>query len=147
MAAVSRASRVGVLAAVAVGGALGTALRYELALAEPIRSGRFPWATLTANMSGALLLGVVLTVLVDEWAPSRYLRPFAAVGFCGGLTTFSTWMVESVLLMRDGATPTAIVNVGVSLVAGLFAVAVGVFATRSVMHRIDALAFDPRDED
>ena len=99
--------RAWMIAAVAVGGALGTVARYELALAEPVRSGRFPWATFTANMLGSLLLGIVVVVLAETRGSTGALRAFAAVGFCGGLTTFSTWMVESVLLTRDGARGTA----------------------------------------
>jgi CrcB protein len=83
VALVSRVGRFGVVVAVAVGGAFGTVLRYELALAEPVTSGSFPRATFTANVVGALLLGVVLTVVVDGSTTARYLRAFAAVGFCG----------------------------------------------------------------
>jgi CrcB protein len=136
-----------VVVAVAAGGAIGTMLRYELARAEPVVSGRFPWATFTANAIGALALGVVMTLLVDSWGPTRYLRPFAAVGVCGGLTTFSTWMVESVLLVRDDAAAIAAVYVAVSVVVGFAAVAVGVFGTRRVLHRTGVLTFDPRGDD
>jgi len=135
------------VAAVAAGGALGTMARYELALAEPVASGRFPWATFSANVLGALLVGVFLAALVDSWVPARYVRPFAVVGFCGGLTTFSTWMVESVLLVRDGAAATAVLYLVASVLTGAVGVALGVFATRRAFHRRDALTFDPRDED
>ncbi len=140
-------NRFGVWVAVAAGGALGTVLRYEMALAEPTTSGHFPWATFTVNLVGSLLLGVFLTVLVDVWSASRYVRPLLAVGFCGGLTTFSTWMVESVLLVRDGATGVAALYLVVSLLAGLAMVAIGVFGTRAVLHRAGAITFDPAGED
>jgi fluoride exporter len=134
------------IAAVAVGGALGTVARYELALAEPVRSGRFPWATFTANMLGSLLLGIVVVVLAETRGSTGALRAFAAVGFCGGLTTFSTWMVESVLLTRDGSTGTAALYLVVSLVAGFAAVTLGVQLTRAVTRR-PAPAFDPERDD
>jgi fluoride exporter len=140
-------NRFGVWVAVAAGGALGTVLRYEMALAEPTASGHFPWATFTVNLVGSLLLGVFLTVLVDAWSASRYVRPLLAVGFCGGLTTFSTWMVESVLLVRDGATGVAALYLVVSLLAGLAMVAIGVIGTRAVLHRVGAITFDPAGED
>jgi CrcB protein len=144
---VAGVSRSWVLLAVAIGGALGTVTRYELALAEPVRAGHFPWATFGVNVAGSLLLGVVLAVVADAWGPSRIVRPLVAVGFCGGLTTFSTWMVESVLLVRDGAVGVALVSLLVGVAAGFAAVSLGVFATRSVLHRREALVFDPRDDD
>ncbi len=113
----ARALRPTVVAAVAIGGALGTLVRYELALAEPVASGRFPWTTFGVNVVGALLLGLVLGVLSDP-ARATVARPFLAVGVCGGLTTFSTWMVESVLLTRDGHGASAAIYVVTSLVAG-----------------------------
>ncbi len=143
---VSTMPRWWVTLAVAAGGALGTVARYELSLAEPVRAGRFPWTTFGVNISGCLLLGVVLAALVDG-SPSRFVRPFLAVGFCGGLTTFSTWMVESVLLVRDGHGTTAAGYVVASLVAGFVAVAAGVFGTRFVLQRRSGLTFDPRSDD
>jgi CrcB protein len=134
------------VAAVALGGALGTVGRYELALAEPVQSGRFPWATFTANLIGSLVLGIAVVVLVDGRGSTRVPRAFVAVGFCGGLTTFSTWMVESVLLTRDGNAGTAALYLVVSLVLGLVAVALGAAATRRIVGR-PVPAFDPELDD
>jgi CrcB protein len=134
------------VAAVAVGGALGTIGRYELALAEPVQSGRFPWATFTANLIGSLVLGIAVVVLVDGRDSARIPRAFVAVGFCGGLTTFSTWMVESVLLTRDGDAGTAALYLVVSLVLGLVAVALGAWVTRVLVGR-PVPAFDPELDD
>jgi len=136
-----------VVAAVALGGALGTVTRYELALAEPVRSGHFPWTTFGVNVVGALVLGVVLTLATDSWGPSAVVRPLLAVGFCGGLTTFSTWMVESILLVRGDAAGVAVAYLLVSLVAGLAAVSLGVYATRGALHRAEPLVFDPKADD
>jgi CrcB protein len=132
---------------VAIGGAAGTAIRYELARADPVTSGQFPWATFTANVAGALLLGVLLAVLVDAWMPSRVLRPLAVVGFCGGLTTFSTWMVESVLLVRDGDPATALLYLAVSLVVGVAVVSVGLLGTRRLLRQRGVLHFDAESDD
>ena len=140
---VSAASRVWILVAVAVGGALGTVARYELALAEPVRSGRFPWATFAVNVVGSFVLGAALTVLLEPGAAAWALRPLVGVGFCGGLTTFSTWMVESVLLVRDGDAGVAILYRVVSLAAGLVAVAAGIALGRAVFPRAHPVAFDP----
>ena len=134
------------MVAVALGGALGTVGRYELALAEPVASGHFPWATFAANMVGSLLIGVVVVLFAETRTTPRVPRAFLAVGVCGGLTTFSTWMVESVLLTRNGDGGTAALSLVVSLVLGLVAVALGVGVTRRVVGR-PVPAFDPELED
>jgi CrcB protein len=141
------ASRPWIVLAVAVGGALGTVARYEVALAEPARAGQFPWATFGVNVVGSLVLGVALTVLVDPGWVSSVVRPFVGVGICGGLTTFSTWMVESVLLVRDGATGTAAVYLLVSLLAGLVAVTAGVAVARRLLPSGRVVGFDPERDD
>jgi CrcB protein len=142
---VSLASRAWIVLAVAVGGALGTVVRYELVRAEPPGNG-FPWATFTVNIVGSFVLGVAATAMVEPWPPSRFLRPLVAVGFCGGLTTFSTWMVESVLLVRGDRAGLAAVYLAVSLVAGFLAAALGVLVARETLHRAGP-RFDPRSDD
>ena len=76
-------------------GALGTLARYgvDRALAGPALG--FPWSTLVVNLAGSFLLGVAVTVMVERWSPTRFARPFVAIGFCGGFTTFSTMVVEA----------------------------------------------------
>jgi CrcB protein len=143
---VSAGQRGWIAVAVALGGAIGTVARYELALAEPVTSGHFPWATFTANLVGSFVLGVAVVALVEARASTAVLRPLVAVGFCGGLTTFSTWMVESVLLTRNGDAGTAVLYLAVSLVAGLTALALGVAVTRRVLHR-PIPVFDPELDD
>jgi CrcB protein len=119
-----------VLAAIAAGGALGGVARYEINLAHPAQAGGFPWATWTINVSGSLLLAVIVTLVVERWPRTRYLRPFLGVGFCGGYTTWSTAMTESVLLVRDHHTPTAIAYLTASLAAGLAATVGGIWLAR-----------------
>lgn len=90
----------GVPAAIGLGGALGGVARYEIALAAPTSAGGFPWATWWINLAGALVLGVVVTLVVERWPPTRYVRPFVGIGVCGGFTTWSTFMTETALLLR-----------------------------------------------
>jgi CrcB protein len=90
----------------------------------------FPWSTFTVNISGSLVLGVLLTLIIERWPPSRYLRPFAAIGFLGAYTTFSTYVVEADLLVKDGQVGVAAAYVVASLVLGLVAVYLGIVTGR-----------------
>ena len=82
------------------------------------------------DILGALALGV-LVVLADEvLPPSRYLRPFLAVGVLGGYTTFSTYMLETRALAADGHAATAATYLFGSLLGGLLAVRLGLSLTR-----------------
>jgi CrcB protein len=119
-----------VLAAIAAGGALGGVARYEISLAHPARAGGFPWATWAINVSGSFLLAAIVTLVVERWPPTRYVRPFLGVGFCGGYTTWSTAMTEAVLLVRDHHTPTAIAYLAASLAAGSAATVGGIWLAR-----------------
>jgi CrcB protein len=84
-----------VLAAVGLGGGLGSVARYLCGQAWPARPGGFPWSTFTVNVTGCFALGALMVYVLEVWPPSRYLRPFLGVGVCGGFTTFSTYAVET----------------------------------------------------
>jgi CrcB protein len=110
------------LAAVFVGGALGTAARAALATFAVPDPGRWPWPTFTVNIVGALLLGYFTTRLLERLPVSSYRRPLLGTGLCGGLTTFSTMQVEVVRMLEHGHLGLAIGYIAASVVAGLFAV-------------------------
>ncbi len=118
------------LAAVAVGGAAGALARYELASAIPVGGDGFPWSTLTINLSGAALLGFLLTLLLERRPPTRYLRPLLGTGFTGAYTTWSTFMVDADQLISHHHVALAVLYVLVSLVGGLAAVTLSVAGTR-----------------
>jgi len=115
---------------VAVGGALGTVARYAISRALPVGVHSFPWATFWTNVSGAFVLGVLLTLILERWPPTRYVRPFAATGFVGAYTTWSTFMVEIDELLAHGHAATALAYMGTSLVVGLAAVVLGIAVGR-----------------
>jgi CrcB protein len=89
--------------AVAFGAALGGVARYYLASAIQQRVGpTFPWGTLVINVSGSLLLGVLMRYALATPSVSAELRVFLTTGFCGGYTTFSTYSYETATLLEDG---------------------------------------------
>src|ERR1700722_11514 len=75
-----------VLAAIAAGGALGAPARYEMTRLIHAAKGSFPWATFWTNISGSLVLGFLLILVIERFPPSRYVRPFFATGFLGAYT-------------------------------------------------------------
>lgn len=119
-----------VLAAIAAGGALGAPARYAVAQWVGAPGAGFPWATFWTNVSGAFILGTLLVVLLRRYPPQRYLRPFAATGFLGAYTTFSTFVVETDQLLDHGHAGTALTYVVASLAVGLAAAAVGMATGR-----------------
>ncbi|HEV2993816.1 MAG TPA: fluoride efflux transporter CrcB [Acidimicrobiia bacterium] len=127
--------QVDLLLAVGLGGGLGTFLRYELSLALPAGSGAFPWAIFVVNVVGALILGFVTTLVLERWPPTRYVRPIVGIGFCGGLTTFSTWMVDTTQLIDAHHALTAVLYVVATLTTGLVALYLGVVTARTLPRR------------
>ncbi|MET7603542.1 CrcB family protein [Streptomyces avermitilis] len=127
--------RKGVLAAVALGGVLGGSARYVLGLTFPTPRGTFPVTTFAVNVSGAFLLALLLVYVLEIWPPTRYVRPFAGVGFLGSFTTFSTWMVDTDRLLGHGHYAIAAFNVFGSLFAGLAATGLGLAIGRMALAR------------
>ena len=119
-----------VLAAIAVGGALGASARYGVAELVAVAPDGFPWATFWTNVTGSFALGVVLALFLERFPPTRFLRPFIATGFLGAYTTYSTFTVESDLLIKDGDAGIALAYASCSLVAGFVAVWLGMWIAR-----------------
>lgn len=124
--ALSAPSTVILLTVIGVGGAIGTVARYELGR-HWATSGSygFPWATFVANLSGALLLGLLVACCARLWPTAHYLRPALGTGVLGGYTTFSTYLVETVLRIDHGHAGLAVFYVLATLVGGLAAVFAG----------------------
>ncbi|MGC5663926.1 fluoride efflux transporter CrcB [Micromonospora sp. WMMD723] len=113
---------------IALGAALGAPLRYLTDRAVQARHGsRFPWGTLTVNVAGSLLLGVVTGVPAGP-----AVTALVGTGFCGALTTWSTFGYETVQLARAGDRRPALANVLVSVVAGLGAATLGFALARAL---------------
>jgi CrcB protein len=114
--------------AVAMGGALGSLARYWLAeLFVAIGMSTFPWATLAANVSGSVLIGLIaaLTGPDGRLLVAPELRLFWMVGVCGGYTTFSSFSLQTLTLAQGGEWQRAALNVGLSLIVCLLGVWLG----------------------
>jgi CrcB protein len=121
-----------VLAVIAVGGVIGSWGRYALSLAWPDQPGGFPWATFVINVSGCLLIGVLMVLITEVWSAHRLLRPFLGVGVLGGYTTFSTYAVDVQRLVAAGAVRIGLLYLAGTLLAALVAVYLGIAGTRLV---------------
>lgn len=110
---------------IAVGGSFGALLRHGLSsLAHRLLPPSFPWGTLAANLVGCFLIGA-LWVCASEYSFSQNVRMFVFTGSIGSLTTFSTYALESLMLVRDGRVLMGLGNILLSNVLGLALVALG----------------------
>ena len=123
-----------VLTAVAAGGALGSAGRRLVAEVVPAAGG-FPWPTFVVNLSGALLIGVLMVAVTEVVTGRPLLRPFVGIGLLGGWTTFSAYALEARDLVAAGALASALLYVVGSVVGGLLATWAGIAALRRATER------------
>ena len=113
------------LIAVAVGGALGALARYGLSQIPMPQGTAFPWMTLLANVLGAIFIGFVAGLTLASPRLSQEQLAFIKTGFCGGLTTFSTFSLEAINLFETGKWGVAILYMAVSIILCLGGVILG----------------------
>ena len=112
--------------AVAAGGALGSVARYVLNQLLQPAGARFPIGITVINISGCLAIGLLAGLIgSSRIVMSPTARDFAVVGILGGFTTFSTFGLDTMLLMRSNSPGTAAANVLVQVVGGVLAVWLG----------------------
>ena len=112
--------RLTALLLVALGGALGSALRYTISIAAATALGPgFPWGTLAVNLVGSFLIGLVQQAATEALVIGQEARLFLATGVMGGLTTYSAFSYETVRLFETGASWAAWLNVVVTTAACL----------------------------
>jgi CrcB protein len=114
-------------------GALGTGARYVIGLWAIERFGTaFPYGTLIVNLAGCFLLGAVAHVATAAaWSPE--LRGAVVIGLLGGFTTYSSFNQETLAMLGNGAAGAALLNVGVTLMAGLAAGWFGLVVARQLV--------------
>ena len=116
------------------GGALGAGARY-LAYTEVTRiwGAAFPWGTLVINVSGSLLIGMLMAILLIKLPDAIGLRIFLVTGVLGGFTTFSAFSMEFVALMERSEITYALLYAAGSVVLSIAACWLGLSVTRAVL--------------
>ena len=115
---------------IALGGALGSVARYWCSVAIAAKSGgAFPWGTLFVNVAGSLLIGVAMGAIESRWQNSPagrdFVNHFFMIGVLGGFTTFSSFSLQTLALIRERLWWQASANVALSVSLCLLAVAFG----------------------
>ncbi|WP_112794907.1 fluoride efflux transporter CrcB [Rhizobium sp. SYY.PMSO] len=119
--------------AIAIGGVFGCWGRYAMTnLIQTIYGRDFPYATLCINVLGCFLMGFLFIETLERQTISPALRAGILTGFIGGFTTFSTFEMETLLLVEGGSNPKAVLYVFLSLVFGFFAAFAGAYLARNV---------------
>jgi fluoride exporter len=117
------------VAAIAIGGIIGAEGRYAVGRAMPHVPPQFPTSTLLINISGCVLIGVLMAVLGQFTTPHRLVRPFLAIGILGGYTTYSTFAVDVQQLLVRHRPATAFEYLVATAVGCALAVWVATWAT------------------
>ena len=119
--------------AIAVAGSLGVVARYGVdGLISSRLATPFPWATILINVSGAFVLGLLFASLGERGGAPDWLRLALTVGFLGGFTTFSTFSLQTFILIEAGAYGLALVYSLGSVIAGVVAAYAGVWLGRTL---------------
>jgi len=122
-----------ILFAVGIGGGLGALLRYGVASA--IQSAAwpgYPWGIFVVNITGGLAMGLIVELSALKLQMSAEMRAFLTTGILGGYTTFSTFSLDSVLLIERGQYVSAATYVIGSTVLSILAVFAGMWAVRAI---------------
>ncbi len=120
--------------AVAAGGALGSVARYLVGIGSTRLFGvSFPWGTLIINIAGSFLIGVFVEMFALKWDLPQTARVFLTVGICGGFTTFSTFSLDSYVLIERGEFGLAAAYIVGSVVLSIAALVGGLHLIRAAV--------------
>ncbi|MGB4846153.1 MAG: fluoride efflux transporter CrcB [Ferruginibacter sp.] len=108
---------------VGLGGGIGSMLRYAGSLL--IGSKMFPYATLSVNIIGSFIIGVIFALCIKEDVVLNNWKLFVATGICGGFTTFSAFSLENMGLLQSGKYGMALTYIGLSILLGIGATFLG----------------------
>ncbi len=118
---------------IAIGGALGSVLRYlTMVEAGRVWGVEFPYGTLIVNVVGSLVMGLLIGGIARFLPDVKILHPLIAVGFLGGYTTFSTFSLDAVTLLERGEMLSMFVYVFLSVLLALLALFAGLWLVRAI---------------
>ena len=124
----------GQLAAIMLGGAFGAASRYGVSLLAVQLLGKgFPYGTLIVNVLGSLLMGFLSIYFLTKTNLDPMVRMAVLVGFLGSFTTFSTFSMDTLMLLESGAVAKGLLNIALSVSLSLLAVWIGMLIARSIV--------------
>lgn len=134
---------------VMAGGAIGTFARYALSLWALPFSRELPWGTIVINILGSFLIGFfgTLTLAHGRYPVTENFRLFVMIGICGGFTTFSSFSLQTLDLIRSGAMVRAGANIAASVVFCVAAVALGHFFAAQFNQHAPQVAQLPIEEE
>lgn len=115
---------------VGIGGFIGSVARYLVALALPLSATGFPYATLLVNLAGSFLIGLISELSISTTLLTPQARLFLATGVCGGFTTFSSAMYETMSLTKEGHLLSAGMYVAGSAIGGMLTLYAGMASAK-----------------
>lgn len=110
---------------VGIGGFIGAVCRYLIGLISLKESSLFPIKTFIINVIGSLIIGIIAAIALKNDSLNPRMILFLKVGICGGFITFSSFVLESSDLMKNGHTTIALIYVVLSVICGVLAVFIG----------------------
>lgn len=123
----------GELAVIAAGGALGAMMRFWVSGGIYAWLGRdFPYGTLSVNLIGSFFIGIAFILLTERLTFGSEVRAFVLIGFLGAFTTFSTFSLETLMLLQEGLLIKAAGNILLSVFLCLIATWSGIILARSL---------------
>lgn len=119
---------------IAAGGAIGSILRYYLShYVNTISKGYFPFGTLTVNILGSCIMGVLVGYMSKNLSHSHDIKTFLAIGVLGGFTTFSSFSLDAVILIERGNIYHSIIYIALSVFVSIIALFAGLYVTRNFL--------------